>query len=327
MLFFCQTWQLKFEGDTHCNADARQVSISFVAVEPKGTEKDIDMSWDLDLGSSAAFECAVNLGTFQIALQIEGSSGGNKNFDSPGDAFLDDWYYFRVGASSGAPVTGVSITNLDIRSAAGALLCENCQTNEDLAVGISDWSPDNFIIHMLLDSDMFKGHLTASFSFTFEVTMDANANGQRRRLQDSGQQVEQRVTLRLRPGTGKKNLTPPPTQENPNATPDPEDEVSVFDDVQEFLPEVTTSLGNSSEKSSNLTFIWIAVGSVTFILMGGAAYYYIKNSAANVNKDVEIGTIKPANSAKFTDAMSPSFSVQSAIFKEWSPEVVAAAIE
>merc|ERR1711953_1340467 len=151
-----------------------------------------------------------------------------------------------------------------------------------LAVGISDWSPDNFIIHMLLDSDMFKGHLTASFSFTFEVTMSATANGQRRRLQD---------------------------------------------DEQEFLPEVTTSLGNSSEKSSNLTFIWIAVGAVTFILMGGAAYYYIKNSAANVNKDVEIGTIKPVNSAKFIDAMSPSFSVQSAIFKEWSPEVVAAAIE
>jgi len=318
---FCQTWMLEFEGDTHCNTDPRKLSVSFVALEPNGTEEEIEMSWDLDLGSSAAFECAVNLGTFQIALQIEGSSGGNTNFDAPGKAFLNDWYYWRVGASSGAPVSGVSISNLDIQSASGEMLCTDCQTNDELGIGISDWSPDNFIIHMFFDDDMFKNHLTVSFSFTFEVTMSATANN-RRRLQDAEQQVEQKVTLRLQPRARKSDKTKPPTQANPGApTPKPVEEVSGIDAVIDALPEVSTSL-NSPEKSSNLTFVWVAIGVVSFFMLGGAAYFYVKNGAANAQKELQIEDIKPKNSA-----VSPSFSVQSAIFKEWNPEVVAAAVE
>lgn len=313
---FCQTWMLEFEGDTHCNTDPRKLSVSFVALEPNGTEEEIEMSWDLDLGSSAAFECAVNLGTFQIALQIEGSSGGNTNFDSPGDAFLDDWYYFRVGASSGAPVTGVSISNLDIQSASGQLLCTDCQTNDELGIGISDWSPDNFIIHMFLDADMFTGHLTVSFIFTFEVKMSPTANSNRRRLQDAEQQVEQKVTLRLQPGTGKSDQTRPPTQANPDApTPKPVEKVPGIG-----LPEVSAKL-NSPEESSNLTSVWVALCVVSFMMLGGA-YYYLKNSVALAGKEIKIEDVNPQNSA-----MSPSFSNQSAVFKEWSSEEVAAAIE
>jgi len=319
---FCQSWNLQFEGDTHCNNDDRKLKLLFDASEPSGrTTTPLDMSWDLDLGSSSAFECAQNIGEFQISLQIEGSSGGNKNFDTPGVAYLDDWYYFRVGASAGSPVTGVSIKNLAIQSATGEFLCEDCGTNEELGLGISDWNPDNFIVHLLLDESMFKGHLTVSFSFTFEVKMSALA-GRRRMLQDGEQEVEQKVTIRLQPGSGKRSQTRPPTQANPDApTLKPVEKVSDIETVKDVLPEVTTSL-NSPNSSSKFNFIYIAIGAVSFIMFGGAAYFYYKHSMAQNNKDKDLGLTKPADKP-----MSPSFSVQSAIFKEWSPEVVAAAIE
>jgi len=319
---YCQAWNLQFEGDTHCNSDARKMKLLFDATDPKSlTSNQVDMSWDLDLGSSAAFECAQNLGEFQIALQIEGSSGGNKNFDTPGVAYLDDLYYFRVGASAGAPVTGVSITKLAIQGASGEFLCEDCETNDELGLGISDWSPDNFIVHLFLDSGMFKGHLTVSFSFTFEVKMSALA-GRRRRLQDGEQEVEQKVTIRLQPGSGKRTQTRPPTQANPDApTLKPVEKVSDIETVKDALPEVTTSL-NSPNATSKFNFIYIAIGAVSFLLFGGAAYFYYKHRDAKNTKDVDLGSIKPMKKP-----LSPSFSVQSAIFKDWSPEVVAAAIE
>jgi len=294
--------------------------VKFQSREPKGETQPVDLSWDLDLGQSSAFECAVNLGTFEISLQIEGSSGGNKNFDTPGNAILDDYYFFRVGASAGAPVTSVSIQNLAIQSASGDFLCEDCQSIDALGIGISDWNPDNFIVHLLLDSEVFKGHSTVSFAFTFEVKMSATAG--RRRLQDAEQTVEQRVTLRLQPGSGNKNVTPPPTQLNPNAPSlKPTEKDSVIETVKDVLPEVTTSL-NSPNGSSKFNYVYVAIGAVSFIMFGGAAYLYYQMNAAKNGKDIEIGSIKPARTP-----MSPSFSVQSQIFKEWSPEAVAAAIE
>jgi len=302
------------------------VKLLFDAAEPSGlTSRQVDMSWDLDLGSSSAFECAQNLGEFQISLQIEGSSGGNKNFDTPGVAFLDDWYYFRVGASAGAPVTGVSIKKLDIQSASGEFLCEDCATNDELGLGISDWNPDNFIVHLLLDRDMFEGHLTVSFSFTFEVKMSALA-GRRRMLQDGEQQVEQKVTIRLQPGSGKRSQTRPPTQANPDApTLKPVEKVSDIEAVKDVLPEVTTSL-NSPKESSKFNFIYVAIGAVSFIIFGGAAYSYYQYSTAKNSKNFDLGSINPKPA---TTPMSPSFSVHSpsAIFKQWSPKAVAAAIE
>jgi len=235
---YCQTWALEFEGDRHCKSDSRQLSVAFNAVEPNGKQEALSMSWELDLGHSAAFECAIDLGTFEIALQVEGASGGNKNFDFPGEAFLDDWYYFRITASSGAPITAISITDLDIQSATGEYLCQNCQSLTELGIGISDWNPDNFVVHMKLDSSIFSGHLTATLSFSFLVNMADNLQP-RRRLDTAEQKVEQKVTLRLRSEEGRPvSATNPPTQINPHGT---STEVPVDDLVSESTDNVTIS--------------------------------------------------------------------------------------
>jgi len=260
----CQEWNLKMEGDRHCNKDARQVNIAYTATEPNGQQDVLSISWELDLGSSAAFECAIDLGTFEIALQIEGSSGGNKNFDTPGEAFIDDWYYLRIGASSGAPVTSVSLDNLDIQSAGGAYLCEDCQTVPELQIGISDWNPDNFIVHMILDSSMFSGHLTVTFSFTFGVEMSATTDSTRRRLQDTEQKVEQKLTLRLQPSEGRTvSQSSPPTQADPYGI-----NIPTKMPTEAKFPEITQKLSPvAAESSQNWAWLWISIGGLSVILL------------------------------------------------------------
>jgi len=290
----CQEWNLQFEGDRHCNKDARQVNIAYTAAEPNGRQDTLSMSWDIDLGSSAAFECAIDLGTFEIALQIEGASGGNKNFDTPGIAYIDDWYYLRVGASSGAPVTSVAIDNLDIKSASGSYICRNCQTEPELQLGVSDFSPDNFVVHMMLDSSLFKGHLTATLDFTFSVEMSPKANSNRRRLQETTQTVDQKLTLALQPSSGPSSQTSPPTRANPYATNAPSKmpviasssstkmpvaSASPTKMPESKIPEVTTNLDPVSEEKSNPLWVFIVIGVVglSVILSGAAYFYFTKN--------------------------------------------------
>jgi len=291
---YCQEWNLQFEGDRHCNKNAREVNVAYTATEPNGRQDALAMSWDIDLGSSAAFECAIDLGTFQIALQIEGASGGNKNFDTPGKAFIDDWYFLRVGASSGAPVTKVEIDNLDILSAGGSYICRNCQSEPELKLGISDWSPDNFVVHMMLASSLFKGHVTATLDFTFTVEMSPNANG-RRRLQETEQKVEQKLTLALEPGSGEISQAPE-TQPYPYSNSAPTAFATLLDDpeipvVTKELDSTSANISTSSSSSSTWTYVVIGIGCGLFLIMLGA--YFYKQDVFHMSKDEEFnGTDK-----------------------------------
>jgi len=301
---FCQEWNLQIEGDRHCTKDARQVNVAYTAAEPNGRQDELSMSWELDLGSSAAFECAVDLGTFEIALQIEGASGGNKNFDTPGAAFLDDWYYLRVGASSGAPVTSVSVDNLNIQSATGESLCEDCaRTAPELQLGVSDWSPDNFVVHFILDSSIFAGHLTATLSFTFGVEMSPTASNNRRRLQDAEQKVEQKLTLRLQPGKAGSQ-TRPPTQANPFATSTPTKKPA----DEPVFPEVTKQLSPPSVNSAQTWhYILVGVGALSFIL--AAAYCYFKDSLFGTQSKGDTWRVSNKDDTWKNDAIMPRFSI------------------
>jgi len=276
------------------------------------------MSWELDLGSSAAFECAVDLGTFEISLQIEGASGGNKNFDTPGKAYIDDWYYLRVGASSGAPVTSVSVENLDIQSATGETLCQDCATTvPELQLGVSDWSPDNFIVHLILDSSIFDGHLTATLSFTFGVEMSPTANNNRRRLQDAEQRVEQKLTLRLEPGQ-TVSQSRPPTQANPFATGAPTKKP-----VDEpAIPEITKDLSAPSvDSAQNWHMLLIGVGATSFVF--AAAYCFCKTSVFGTQSKDKLDS-KLDNTWK-KDAVMPRFSIS--VSKGDSSEPTVASLE
>jgi len=311
---FCQEWNLQMEGDRHCTKDARQVNVAYTAAEPNGRQDELAMSWELDLGSSAAFECAVDLGTFEISLQIEGASGGNKNFDTPGKAFIDDWYYLRVGASSGAPVTSVSVENLDIESATGESLCQDCATTvPELQLGVSDWSPDNFIVHMILDSSIFEGHLTATLSFTFGVEMSPTANNNRRRLQDAEQRVQQKLTLRLEPGQAGTQSRPP-TQANPfttgTPTKKPVDEPAI--------PEITKELSAPSvDSAQSWHMILIGVGATSFLV--AAAYCFFKTSVFGTKSKDKLDTTWK------NDAIMPRFSIS--VSKGDSSEPTVASLE
>merc|ERR1719357_329500 len=57
-ILYCQRWVLRFEGDRHCNSQPRSLHIDFISQADNGQRSETTLSWDLDLGSSPAFECA-----------------------------------------------------------------------------------------------------------------------------------------------------------------------------------------------------------------------------------------------------------------------------
>jgi len=286
--FYCQTWNLQFGGDKRCSSEARNVAVTYDATEPRGTEEDVELSWGFDLGFSSAFDCSEDLGSFQIAITVEGSSGGNTNFENPGEAYLDDWYYFRIGASSGAPITEINIMALEIMTPQGVPLCENCETIEALQIGVSDYSPDNFIVQLILDSSVFGGHLSTKMEFTFEITMSPE---RRRRLKvDDPRLVKESVTLYLSPKDydTKIDAFKPTAAGNPfPPTPRPTQPL-----LAKSLGGSTDTFSESTSKSSSLIYVGIGGGFLLILALVGGYYWQSKKSNTDLvdfeTKDTEL---------------------------------------
>jgi len=281
--YYCQTWNLQFGGDKRCTTEARTVQVAYDATEPRGDSADVSFSWEFDLGFSSAFDCAEDLGSFQIAITVEGSSGGNQNWESPGDAYLDDWYYFRIGASSGAPITEINVADLQIMTSQGEPLCENCETIEALQIGVSDYSPDNFIVQMVLDSSVFGGHLSTKMEFTFDITMSAE---RRRRLTvEDAERVTETVSLLLLPGKDrvKEGDTRAPTAYGKGIGSIPTKKP--VEKVKEAAGKDLTSV--TSDGSSSNTILIVAIGGIillSLILSGG---YYMRSKASQDTVDFD----------------------------------------
>jgi hypothetical protein len=285
--FYCQTWNLQFGGDKRCSSEARNVAVTYDATEPRGTEEDVELSWGFDLGFSSAFDCSEDLGSFQIAITVEGSSGGNTNFENPGEAYLDDWYYFRIGASSGAPITEINIMALEIMTPQGVPLCENCETIDALQIGVSDYSPDNFIIQLILDSSVFGGHLSTKIDFTFEITMSPE---RRRRLKvEDPRQVKETVTLYLSKDYDTKVDASKPTAAGNPFPPTPRPTQPL---LAKSLGGSTDTFTESTSKSSSLIYVGIGGGFLLILALVGGFYWQSKKSNTDLvdfeTKDTEL---------------------------------------
>jgi len=277
--YYCQSWHLQFSGDRRCTTEARTVSVGYVAEEPRGIVdvENVDFSWEFDLGFSSAFDCSEDLGAFQIAIVVEGSSGGNTNFDSPGEAFLDDYYYFRIGISSGAPVTAVNIADLEIRSGDGHPLCDDCFSVEELDIGISDYSPDNFIVQIFLDSSIFGGVVSTTIDFTFDITMSAERR--RRMLAIAPETATESVTLFLNENTQSIDTvqTKAPTATNPY--PPTKKPVELIQ--QAAVKEITVQ-----DASENNTLLYIGIGGTFLLIVAVVAAAYHMRQKEEAKKDV-----------------------------------------
>merc|ERR1711953_766721 len=181
--------------------EPRTVQIVYSAEEPRGLVEPVGFTWEFDLGFSSAFVCAEDLGEFQIAITLEGTThlsiANSNNWETPSEAYIDQWYFFRIGASSGAPIRSVNLVDLQILSEQGQPLCEDCESIPELQIGVSDYSPDNFIVQMILHNSVFGGHYSTQLDFTFEIVMTPEER--RRRRLEEGQYVSEKVSLQLRP--------------------------------------------------------------------------------------------------------------------------------
>lgn len=211
-IFYCQKWRLEFESDQRCTLEERTVQLGYSAIIHGSAVENVNFSWDLKLGYSSAFQCANDLGNFQIALSIEGRSGRSPKFDSPGLAYIDDWYYFRFGASSGAPITSIKIVGFKIATVDGNTICDDCLNimQQELQISVSNYTPDNFILKLFLHESIFGGLLHATMAFDFQVTM--TPTGTRRRLEETDI-VREAVTLNLIPVASIADSTSEPTYE------------------------------------------------------------------------------------------------------------------
>jgi len=284
--YYCQTWHLQFGGDKRCTTEARTVQVAYDATEPRGDSADVAFSWEFDLGFSSAFDCSEDLGSFQIAITVEGSSGSNDNWESPGEAYLDEWYYFRIGASSGAPITEINVADLQITTAQGEPLCENCATIEALQIGVSDYTPDNFILQMILDSSIFGGHLSTRMEFTFEITMSAE---RRRRLTVSdAQQVKESLTLYLSPNenpiTESDSKAPTAYGKGVGSIPTKKPVEKVKEAASKDLTSVTSNVEGGS--SSN-TILIVALGGMFLFLLVLSGGYYLRSKASKDTVDFD----------------------------------------
>jgi len=302
-ILYCQRWVLRFEGDRHCNNQPRALQIDFISEADNGQRSPTTLSWDLDLGSSPAFECAHDLGTFQVSVQVEGHNDANGDFTSPSKAYLDEFYYFRFTGSSGAPVTSLSVTNLDVQNAeTSEFICQACQLKQELKWSLKDMDVDNYITALELDSSVFAGLRFVTFDFTIEVEMSADTG--RRRLAETGEKLHQKVTLSLDSSTRQggprtdpptvytsstsKAPTPFATTKSPVAT---ADDGTVEQNVDIMETEVDAS-ESASESAQIPVWIFIAIGAVASAIIAAVAYRFITQSN---DKDIQ-----------FKDAVTPS---------------------
>jgi len=302
-ILYCQRWVLRFEGDRHCNNQPRALHIDFISEADNGQRSPTTLSWDLDLGSSPAFECAHDLGTFQVSVQVEGHNDANGDFTSPSKAYLDEFYYFRFTGSSGAPVTSLSVTNLDVQNAeTSEFICQACQLKQELKWSLKDMDVDNYITALELDSSVFAGLRFVTFDFTIEVEMSADTG--RRRLAETGEKLHQKVTLSLDSSTRQggprtdpptvytsstsKAPTPFATTKSPVATAD-DGTVEQSDDIIETEVDASES---ASESAQVPVWIFIAIGAVASAIIAAVAYRFITQSN---DKDIQ-----------FKDAVTPS---------------------
>jgi len=278
--YYCQTWHLQFDGDRRCTTEGRTVKVGYSAVQPRGENEPVEFSWEFDLGFSSAFDCSEDLGTFQIAIIVEGSSGADKNWETPGEAYLDDWYHFRIGISSGAPVQAVNIADLQIYNSQNEPLCEDCMAVEALQIGISDYSPDNFVVQLVLDSSIFGGVISTQIDFTFDITMSPERR--RRRLQQEREDqitLAEKVTLYLRPHDYPVHyVSSLPTATNPY--PPTKKPVEA---VREAAGKDLVSVGEGSDVDMNI--IYMAVGGVFLLMVAFAAAHYFRNKESVVEFD------------------------------------------
>jgi len=281
--FYCQEWRLEFEGDRRCTLEHRSVQLGYSAMMYGTAMENINFSWELNLGYSSAFECADDLGNFQIALQIEGRSGGNTNFDNPGQAFFDDWYYFRFAASSGAPITSINIVDVQIESVDGDILCDDCLNIPELQIGISDYSPDNFIVQLFLDSTIFGGHLHATMTFGFEVIMSPTGN--RRRLQEN-ELLREGVTLNLRFGSDSVSIG---DSKHPTAYHLQERFPTKTPTDLELVEEVAENIVIIQESAENQNALWFCLAIVSFslILLSALVYFFRRRSKKHFKESVK----------------------------------------
>jgi len=300
-VLYCQRWVLRFRGDRHCNNQLRTLHIDFISEADNGQRSETILSWDLDLGSSPAFECARDLGTFQVSVQVEGHNDANRDFTPPSKAYLDEFYYFRFTGSSGAPVTSMSVTNFDVQNAeTSKFLCQACQLKEELKWSLKDTDVDNYITALELDSSVFAGLRFVTFDFTIEVEMSTETG--RRRLTETGEKLHQKVTLSLDSSTRQvgERTDPPivhtsstsiaPTPFATTKTPVATENDGNDDDIMETEADASESASESSQK---VRFgIFIAIGAVASAIAAAVAYLCITQSN---DKDMQ-----------FKDAITPS---------------------
>jgi len=304
--YYCQEWDVQFESDTKCGNDqTREVTLSYSAFEQNSLARvaeDVEYEWKFDLGFSPALQCALNLGKFQVALQIEGQSGRPMDFETPGPAVLDDYYYFRISAASEGLVTKLDIVSLDITSMTGIALCTDCVNHPDLQIRVSDYDPNDFRLQIYLASSVFKGNVIATISFTFDVSMRATANS-RRRLAEN-EYVQQKVSLTLSPNDrpafsiGKTKHpsqlnpflelnqfipSPAPTRETIELTQQPTSQVKEVvtkpEEIDDEIPEIKDVVVNVASGDSKQSWLMYCVGGAAFVLLALGLYYLVRNKA------------------------------------------------
>jgi len=193
-LYYCQEWHVEFYHENKCNSDRRDVILRMNATNTLDLDATYDLApeWLLSFGFSSAFECAQDVGQFEVSVNILTSLDGVE-YDVPRLGYLNDRFYFRLSFSSGDIMTGAELVQMQITTQEGNPICADCINSPALDVNVINTTYDDYRFDMILHESVFQQHNMVNFILDFEVFRDG---GGRRFLSESSA-IELRLALQV----------------------------------------------------------------------------------------------------------------------------------
>jgi hypothetical protein len=177
----CQKWNFQFYTNRHCNGGNREVVTKFTA-EYKLFDKFHTVTLPLELSSSSPFECAEDLGSFEITAETKLSHNGDSYYlPENANAFLiGERFWMKISFSSGASnIVAVNLTDISISTASvpGNFLCNACQNREEMDFDEESKAHTGYIVSFIFDDDLFPNPQSLTIMLRFDITY---ADGRRR---------------------------------------------------------------------------------------------------------------------------------------------------
>jgi hypothetical protein len=173
----CQTFSMKFTTKPDCDSARRDILITFLAeyTNSNSHQQVKKVTLPIEISGSSAFQCAENIGTFEIATETWLSLDGD-DFVAPSnisEVVIGEDLYLKVAFSSGTnniETVGVEDILISTSSIPYNMRCTDCQDNANINFTVIDDSHSEFTFKITFAEEIFNEPQAVTIRFNFYVT-------------------------------------------------------------------------------------------------------------------------------------------------------------